>query len=156
MKEMMTAVVMALVLFMQAPAHAENSTESGASAYHFDGHDSFVVFWQDLQLAVQNGDRHAVAKMMLFPFSDYEHSPVIFQNEEEFIAHYEELFDREMVELIKNNRYRPGDPDPQNDVMDAASPDGYVIEHENSDLGYNLVIEKVDGVYKIVRIAFYS
>lgn len=155
MKEMITAVVMAFTLFIQSTAYAENVIPVNADVYQFDKHGDFRIFWSDLQLAVQNDDRHAVSKMMLFPFSDYEHSPVIFQSEEEFIAHYDELFDQEMIELIKNNRYRPGDPD-QSEVLDAASPEGYVIEHENSDLGYNLVIEKVDGVYKIVRVAFYS
>ncbi|GKX54867.1 hypothetical protein SOASR030_09790 [Leminorella grimontii] len=155
MKEMITAVVMAFTLFAQPAAYAESVVAVDADVYRFDKHDDFNIFWSDLQLAVQHNDKRAVAKMMLFPFSDYEHSPVIFQSEDEFIAHYDELFDREMVELIKNNRYRPGDPD-QSEVLDAASPEGFVIEHENSDLGYNLVIEKVDGVYKIVRVAFYS
>ncbi|WP_159567508.1 hypothetical protein [Budvicia diplopodorum] len=136
-------------------AYAQSEPSSPDSNYHFDKHDDFKIFWQDFQKAVLQKDKAAIAKMMNYPFSDYEHSPLIFLNEAEFLAQYDELFNAKMVKLIETNQYRQGDPE-QEDMADTTGPDGYVIEHENSDDGYNLVIEKIDGVYKLVRIAFYS
>ncbi|WP_157953007.1 hypothetical protein [Limnobaculum parvum] len=138
-----------------SPVIGAQEASATESRYQFDQHSDFTIFWHDLQLAVSTQDKEAVAKMMSFPFSDYEHSPMIFQNEAEFLAQYNELFDAEMMRLIQTNQYRQGDAD-QSQVLDAVSPEGYIIEHENSDNGYNLVIEKVDGIYKLVRIAFYS
>ncbi len=154
LKNMIGALVVMLGISFSPVINAQEASAT-ESHYQFDQHSDFTIFWHDLQLAVSTQDKQAVAKMMNFPFSDYEHSPMIFQNEAEFLSQYDELFDAEMVKLIKTNQYRQGDAD-QSQILDAVSPEGYIIEHENSDNGYNLVIEPVDGVYKLVRIAFYS
>lgn len=155
LKNMLVALSVVLSLSFTSAVSAQETVSSNQEAYRFDQHSEFTVFWHDFQLAVRHKDKAAIAKMMNFPFSDYDHSPMIFQNQEDFLAHYDELFDPEMVKLIENSQYRQGEAD-QSQVEDAVDPDGYVIEHENSDNGYNLVIEKVDNVYKLVRIAFYS
>ncbi|AKJ42421.1 hypothetical protein [Pragia fontium] len=155
LKNMIAALTIVLSLSTVSLTHAQETVSPTEELYQFDKHSDFTVFWHDLQLAVSRKDKAAVVKMMNFPFSDYDHSPMIFQNEAEFLAQYDELFDPEMVKLIENNQYRQGEAD-QSQVEDTVDPDGYVIEHENSDNGYNLVIEKVDNVYKLVRIAFYS
>ena len=155
LKKIITALVIALSLSIVSITYAQSEPTDTNSTYQFEKHDDFQVFWQDLQKAVRQKDKTAVAKMLNYPFSDYEHSPMIFLNETEFLAQYDELFNAKMIKLIETNSYRQGDAD-QEQVADTTGPDGYVIEHENSDDGYNLVIEKVDGVYKLVRIAFYS
>ncbi|GKX53041.1 hypothetical protein [Budvicia aquatica] len=154
-KKIITTLVIALSLSVISMTHTQAINITPSSAYQFEKHGDFQVFWQDLRRAVVQNDRDGVSKMLNYPFSDYEHSPMIFQNQAEFIAQYDELFNAKMIKLIETNHYRQGEAE-QEDMTDAASPEGYIIEHENSDDGYNLVIEKVDGIYKLVRIAFYS
>lgn len=147
--------------------------------YRFDRHGDFKVFIADLRKAVAADDRAAVAKMTAQPFADFSRGSSCLpgndpcdaqqrkqsasaRNEAEAVAKYDRIVTAAVRAALKANRVRGYSRklDSGEDENGEVQAPG-VIEQgeyllENDDIHSQRVFKRVDGVYKLQRIPFYS
>lgn len=155
-----------------APAKSKND-------YRYDRHGDFNVFIADFRKAVAADDRAAVAKMTAQPFADFRHGSSCLpgndpcdaqqrkqsasaRNQAEVIAKYDRILTAAVRSALKADRVRAysrkldSGEDESGEVQAAGAiePGEYLLE--NDDTEQQRVFKRVDGVYKLQRIPFYS
>lgn len=151
----------------------------GPAVYRYERHGDFKVFIADFRRAVAAGDRAAVAKMTAQPFADFSHGSSCLpgndpcdarqrkqsasaRNQAEVIAKYDRILTAAVRSALKADRVRAysrklDSGEDENGEVQAASaiePGEYLLE--NDDAEQQRVFKRVDGVYKLQRIPFYS
>ncbi|ROU08680.1 DUF1311 domain-containing protein [Lysobacter enzymogenes] len=161
------------------PASAPAAPAKDKNAYRYDRHGDFKIFIADFRKAVAADDRAAVAKMTARPFADFSHGssclpgndPCDAQQRQqsasardaaEVAAKYDRILTASVRAALKANRVRAYSRkrDSGEDENGEVQAPG-VIEQgeyllENDDIHGQRVFKRVDGVYKLQRIPFYS
>lgn len=162
-----------------ASATATAAPAKDKNAYRYDRHGDFKIFIADFRKAVAADDRAAVAKMTARPFADFSHGssclpgndPCDAQQRQqsasardaaEVAAKYDRILTASVRAALKANRVRAYSRkrDSGEDENGEVQAPG-VIEQgeyllENDDIHGQRVFKRVDGVYKLQRIPFYS
>lgn len=161
------------------PPQAQAARGKGKNEYRYDRHGDFAVFIADFRKAVAAGDRAAVARMTARPFADFSRGSSCLpgndpcdaqqrrqsasaRDEAEAIAKYERIVTAAVRAALAANRVRgysralDSGEDENGDVQapGAIDPGEYLLE--NDDVREQRVFKRVDGVYKLQRIPFYS
>lgn len=163
----------------QALPPAEAAPAKSKNDYRYDRHGDFKIFIADLRKAVAADDRAAVAKMTAQPFADFSRGSSCLpgndpcdaqqrkqsasaRNEAETIAKYDRIVTASVRSALKANRVRAysrkrdsgEDENGEVQAPGAIGPGEYLLE--NDDRTQQRVFKRVDGVYKLQRIPFYS
>lgn len=123
-------------------------------------HADFNMFWADFKKAVNEGNRDAVATMVVIPFKDKytEELSKYMQGMGktrtsnsilEFKNNFTRIFSRNILNLINSNKYIGWAS--RNELGNAGSElkkGDYLIQNE--DEGF--LIRKMDGIYKLILI----
>lgn len=162
------------------PAQAAAATPAKDKLdYRYDRHGDFKVFIADLRKAVAADDRVAVAKMTARPFADFSHGSSCLpgndpcdaqqrkqsasaRDQAEVVAKYDRIVTAAVRAALKANRVRAysrkldsgEDENGEVQAPGAIEPGEYLLE--NDDIHSQRVFKRVDGVYKLQRIPFYS
>lgn len=161
------------------PAPAQAAPAKDKYDYRYDRHGDFKVFIADFRKAVAADDRAAVAKMTARPFADFSHGSSCLPGNDpcdaqqrkqsasardaaEVVAKYDRILTASVRAALKANRVRAYSRkrDSGEDENGEVQAPG-VIEQgeyllENDDIYSQRVFKRVDGVYKLQRIPFYS
>jgi len=161
------------------PAPAAAAPAKDRHDYRYDRHGDFQVFLADLRKAVAADDRAAVAKMTARPFADFSpgssclpgNDPCDAQQRKqsasardtaEVIAKYDRIVTAAVRAALKAGRVRAysrkldsgEDENGEVQAPGVIEPGEYLLE--NDDTRSQRVFKRVDGVYKLQRIPFYS
>ena len=141
-----------------------------ASAYRFEQHGNFKVFFEDFRKAVLANDREAVAQMTQLPFTDFRagyyceagdkectvpKDALTSRSKAEFLAKYDLIFTPEVIKAIGERKLR-GHAKGENEG-DSAGPlakGEYLLDLDDTNL--QRVFALKDGHYRMVRVPFYS
>lgn len=151
----------------------------GRNGYRYDRHGDFKAFIADFRKAVAAGDRAAVAKMTARPFADFSRGSSCLpgndpcdaqqrkrsasaRDEAEVIAKYERIVTASVRAALEAGRVRgysrriDSGEDENGEAQSAGpiEPGEYLLE--NDDAREQRVFKRVDGVFKLQRIPFYS
>ncbi|MFZ4797699.1 MAG: hypothetical protein ACOYMA_09410 [Bacteroidia bacterium] len=141
-------------------------TNLSSSGYNYAGHSNFKTFWKDFKNAVNSGDKEAVLKMTKIPFIDkiedaYNKSTSLTSKSgQKLLSNYDKIFTSSVKKAIDKNAYRGYE---YNDFIggDVINKGEYLLNVENNVSISNretcdLVFVKVNGVFKLAYIPYYS
>lgn len=132
----------------------------------YSSHSDFNKFWADFKKAVNSGDKQAVLEMTNLPFVDkiedaYNKSTTLTsKNEQTFMSNYDKIFTSDVIKAINKDAFRPyeyddfigGDVINEGEFLLKVENDFSVSKRETCDL----VFVKVDGVFKLSYVPYYS
>ncbi|QWP77710.1 DUF1311 domain-containing protein [Lysobacter sp. K5869] len=161
------------------PTQAAAAPAKSKNDYRYDRHGDFKIFIADLRKAVAADDRAAVAKMIAQPFADFSRGSSCLpgndpcdeqqrkqsasaRSEAEAIAKYDRIVTASVRSALKANRVRAysrkldsgEDENGEVQAPGVIEPGEYLLE--NDDATQQRVFKRVNGVYKLQRIPFYS
>jgi hypothetical protein len=121
--------------------------------------EEFNKFWNEFSSAVLKNDKEKVASMVYYPFIDgmgdvhYKKKSFTSKNETEFLKKYDYLFDDYFKKLIESKKPSQIGKNSFGLVFNskyAGQQTGW------GDMQLELVFEKVNGKYYLVRIPYYA
>lgn len=138
--------------------------------YNYKNHNNIETFIADLSKAINSNDKLAIAKMTYFPFGDGfrkfitgdegiapKNIPDLFcKNQKELEAKFTLIFTESIQRAIKNKKYR-GCDNSDEDFEDIIEEGEFIISGDyQRDRPYEIAIKKINGVFKLHRMAFGS
>ena len=147
-----------------------NKTEEASDEsadYNFDKHGEIAVFIDDLAKAVNNDDKNTIAQMTQFPLQDEwegnledQSTSLSCQTDKQFSEKYDKIFTPGLKKPIKAKEYRGWFNNGTG--VDVIEKGEFLIDGDGNIDGESerprnmLGIKKIDGVFKIYAIKFYS
>lgn len=140
-----------------------------ASAYRFERHGDFKVFFEDFRKAVLANDREAVAQMTQLPFTDFRagyyceagdkdctvpKDALTSRSKAEFLAKYDLIFTPEVIKAIGERKLRGYENDDKGESPGPLAKGEYLLNPDDIDL--QRVFASKGGRYRMVRVPFYS
>lgn len=123
--------------------------------------DGFLNFWEQFKQAVLSNSKGTVEQLTLMPFSDNynevydKENSLSCVNAEEFLQHFELIFDEYVVKAINENNYRAYDKDysPDGDIIGI---DDYLLVVNHPQRPKDLLFKKQEDGYRLVSIQYYE